>query len=371
VHAATLAVLAAVLTVAAAPAASAQAASTVSVEGDVLLVVAAPGESNRVSVHPYPSDESPQDYEVGDDSVGATAGPGCRAGTDRSGSPVVCLAAGVQRIVVRLGDGDDRVYWFGYSSPIPLELYGEAGRDDVSSAAVSAPGTLVDGGEGDDQLRGTADIARGGPGNDGIVGARLLEGGEGDDTLSKSSSDGAPGRLDAGPGDDRLQSRDGHLDELLCGDGRDVVVRADDSERPDASCESGQGVARVVTPRVTVFELPKGRTRPGRDGRLAVWMKCSVPDCAVTVQIRAAGDAGTENFVRFRPRQAPIRRLVVGTKAKLVRLRLSRAQRRGLRRVKGPTTVAAVVTATGPGGRTKTLTDGWFCPRSDPCDGGR
>lgn len=366
-HAARRAVLTALLTIAAAPAASAHAASTVSVEGGVLLVLSGPGESNKVFVRPYPSETSPQDYEVTDDSAGAIAGPGCRAGTDRSGSPVVCSAAGVLSAVLRLGDGNDNAYWNASSSAIPLEIYGEAGNDDLTGPRTPTAGTLVDGGEGDDQVRGSADIARGGPGNDTVIGGRLVEGGDGNDTLIKAEVNDVPGRLDGGPGDDRLQSKDGFLDELVCGDGSDVVVTADDSEKPDASCERGKGVAHVVKPKVTVFELPKLRTRPGKDGRLAVWIACNVPNCAVTVQIRAVGDAGTKNFARFKPRQAPVRRLVAGTQAKLFRLALSSAQRRGLRRVKGPTTIAAAVTASGPGGRTKSFTDGFFCSRSDPC----
>ena len=349
-------VLTAFLTVVAAPTV-AQAASTVSVEGGILSVVAAPGETNALSIRPTP------DYEVTDDA-GVTAGAGCSA----SGSAVVCSAAGVQRIVARLGDGNDRAFWDGSSSTIPYEFSGEAGRDQLSAANQSAPGTLLDGGEGNDQLLGAADIARGGAGDDTVVATRLLEGGDGNDTLAKSSVDAKAGRLDAGSGDDRLQSKDGVVDELSCGAGRDVVVQADDSERPDSSCESGKGVARKILPRVTVFELPKGRSKPRR-GRLAVWMKCSVPRCAVTVQIRAAGDYGTKRFVRFRPRQAPIRRLVVGAKAKLVRLRLSRAQRRGLRRTQAYDTVATKVTAKGPGGRSLLLTDGLFCTRRDPCGG--
>jgi hypothetical protein len=59
-------------------------------------------------------------------------------------------------------------------------------------------------------------------------------------------------------------------------------------------------------------------------------MRCSVPRCAVTVQIRAVSD-GVRQIFRFRPREAPIRKLLAGTKARLVRLRLSRAQSRGVR----------------------------------------
>jgi hypothetical protein len=366
-HAGTLAVLAALLIVAAAPSASAQAASTASVEGGVLLVVAGPGEANAVSIEPNPGNGAPQDYVISDSAAGVSAGAGCQLDPHRYGRPAVCSAAGVQSIVVRLGDGNDTAHWMGGSASIPVEIYGEAGNDDLTGPLQPTPGTLVDGGEGDDQIHGSADIARGGPGNDSVIGGRLVEGGDGNDSLFKADVNDVAGRLDGGPGDDKLQSKDGVVDELICGAGNDRVVTADDAERPDASCESGRGVAQVVSPKVTVFELPKLRTRPGKDGRLAVWIACNVPNCAVTVQLRAVGDAGSKNFARFTPRQAPVRRLIAGTQAKLFRLALSSAQRRGLRRVKGPTTVAAAVTATGPGGRTKTFTDGFYCRRSDPC----
>jgi len=363
---AVLALLAALLTVAVAPVEPAEAASTVSVEGGVLLVVAAPGDSSRVSVSP-PSADSPNDYAI-NDSAGGTAGPGCRPGRFSS---VDCPAAGVQRTVVRLGDGDDTAGWGSNSASVPVEFYGEAGRDDIRTPAEWFPGTLADGGEGDDTVF-SANLARGGPGADMVSGLRILEGGEGNDILVKSGfrADGSPGTLDAGPGDDLLRSSDGQPDQLNCGAGRDVVEQADASDRRDSSCESAKEAKPPPRPQVTVFELPKGRSRPDRKGRLAVWMRCNLPRCAMTVQIRAAGEFATKFFVRFKPRQAPIRKLVVGTKAKLVRLKLSRAQRRGLRRQPAHSGLVAVVTASGPTGRTKTFTDGTFCTRRSPCGGG-
>lgn len=359
-------VLAALLAVAAAPAESAQAASTVSLEGGVLLVQAAPGDSNGVFVHPPPSQESPSDYVVSD-SAGATAGPGCRPG--RFANRPFCAAAGVQRVVVRLGDGDDSVRWGSNSASVPVEFYGEAGRDEVSTFAESVPGALADGGEGDDTVF-SASLARGGPGADTVNGWRILEGGEGNDILEKSSfrADGTPGTLNAGPGDDLLRSSDGQPDQLNCGAGRDVVELADFSDRRDASCEGAEKKAGPPPrPEVTVFELPKGRLRPGRDGRLAVWMRCNLPRCAMKVQIRAAGEFPSKRFVRFKPRQAPIQKLVVGTKAKLVRLKLSRAQRRGLRRQPAHSGLVATVTASGPTGVTRTFVDGESCSRRSPC----
>jgi hypothetical protein len=354
--------LAAVLTLALAPAA---AASTVSVEGGILVVAAAPGETNDVSVsqHVPPGSSAPTEYAVKDSSAGTTPGQGC--GPDPllppQGSPVVCSATGVQSIVIRLGDGDDAAT--PSTRDIPIGLYGEGGSDRIT---VFATGALVDGGEGDDDLQGGDDV-RGGPGNDRITGWRLLDGGDGNDVLRKTGAS-ASGRLAGGPGDDNLQSDDGWADELQCGTGRDVITSADDSDRNDGTCESGMGVAGPRAPakaQVTVFELRKGRSRPGRDGRLAVWMRCSVPSCNVTVRIYSVGDPGIRGFVRFR--RAPLRRVVVGTRTKLIHLPLTRAQRRGLRRSKAYSDVGAIVITRRPGPDAKMLTDGLYCQRADPC----
>lgn len=360
---AVLVVLAALLSVGAAPVA---AASTVSVEGGVLLVVAAPGETNLVSVSERvpPFSEAPSEYGVKDTSAGTIPGSGC--GPDPTlppqGSPVVCSAAGVQSIVIRLGDGDDGTDFVDVH--VPLSVYGEAGSDRIVMFGLA--GTLADGGEGNDDLQGGDDL-RGGPGDDQMRGSRLLDGGDGNDVLRKTGGK-AGGRLAGGSGDDSLDSGDGWPDELQCGPGRDVITSADDSDRNDGSCESGKGVKRApepVKPWVTVFELPKGRTRPGRDGRLAVWMKCTVPKCAVTVRIFsvALGDSGA--FVRFP--KAPLRHVVVGATAKLVHLRLTRAQRRGLRRSEAYSSVGTIVITRRPGRDGKLLTDGLYCSRAKPC----
>ncbi|MEA2461962.1 MAG: hypothetical protein QOH90_2139 [Actinomycetota bacterium] len=345
---------------------AAAAASTVSVEGGVLRVVAAPGEANQVSVteHVPPGSSTPSEYGVKDTGAGTTPGPGC--GPDPllppEGSPVVCSAAGVQSFVIHLGDGDDGV---DYLFPgLPASVYGEGGSDRI--AMFRTAGSFSDGGEGDDDLQGGDDV-RGGPGNDQILGYRLLDGGDGNDVLVKSNAKGS-GRLTGGPGDDSLQSDDGYPDQLQCGDGRDVIANADGTDKNDGTCESGKGVGGARPPvkaQITVFELPKGRSRPGPDGRLAVWMRCSVANCSATVRIFAAGEVNTDSFARFRI--APLRHVVVGKKAKLVHLRLTRQQRRALRRTEAYSGVGAIVITRRPGADAKMLTDGLYCQRADPC----
>jgi hypothetical protein len=341
-------------------------ASTVSVEGGVLQVTAAAGETNEVFVSQRvpTGSTTPTQYAVRDTVAGTTAGPGC--GPDPTlppqGSPVVCSAAGVQSIVVRLGDGDDGA---GHDTAgVPISIYGDAGSDRI--AMFSTAGTLADGGEGNDTLNGGDDV-RGGPGDDQLTGSRLLDGGDGNDVLRKTGGH-ASGRLVGGTGEDSLRADDGYADDLECGAGRDVIAGADRSDRNDGTCESGTGVAGPRAPvkaQVTVFELPKGRSRPGRDGRLAVWMRCTVPRCSVTVRIFFVGDPGTKGYARFH--KSPIRRVVVGKQAKLIHLPLSAEQRRGLSHSEAYSGVGAKVVTRRPGKDAKMLTDGLYCRRADPC----
>ncbi len=345
---------------------SVAAASTVSVEGGVLRVVAAPGETNDVFVSDRvpPGSSAPTEYAVKDTAAGTTPGPGC--GPDPTlppqGSPVVCSAAGVGSVDIHLGDGDDGA---GYSfAGLPISIYGEGGSDRI--AMFSTAGTLSEGGDGNDDLQGGDDV-RGGPGDDQVTGSRLLDGGEGNDVLRKTNAKAA-GRLAGGPGDDSLESGDGYPDQLQCGAGRDLIANADDSDKNDGTCESGTGVAGPRAPvkaQVTVFELPKGRSRPGRDGRLAVWMRCTVPRCSVTVRIFFVGDPGTKGYARFH--KSPIRRVVVGKKAKLIHLPLTAEQRRGLSHSEAYSGVGAKVVTRRPGRDAKMITDGLYCRRADPC----
>src|SRR3954470_14377682 len=152
-------------------------AATVSVSGDTLRVVAAPGETNAIQVSDF-----------GVDDYGGTplvAGPGC-VGGGPAGS-VHCLAS-VARAEVELGDGED-------------------------SATISAQlPARVHGGSGDDQLRG-------GPADDSLYGDR------GSDTA------------DGGDGNDSIVVRDRKVDTVWCGGGRHDRVRAEVLDTLDFGCE--------------------------------------------------------------------------------------------------------------------------------------
>jgi hypothetical protein len=94
-------------------------------------------------------------------------------------------------------------------------------------------------------------------------------------------------------------------------------------------------------------------------------MRCSVANCSATVRIFSAGEVNTDSFARFRI--APLRHVVVGKKAKLIHLRLTRQQRRALSRTEDYSGVGAIVITRRPGADAKMLTDGLYCQRADPC----
>jgi RTX calcium-binding nonapeptide repeat (4 copies) len=161
-------------------------AATVSVEGGVLRVAAAPGEENGLTVI---SDPAAATFVVSDWGAPLTPGAGCTLSEDGS---TVCAAAPapappVAQVDVDAGDGDDSV-----------------------TLAVALPGRVL-GGDGDDRITG----------------------GEGDDALSGGS--GAD-FADGGDGDDSIEVRDRLSDSAWCGPGDDSV-RAEVLDALDVACE--------------------------------------------------------------------------------------------------------------------------------------
>jgi hypothetical protein len=161
-------------------AASTAGAATVSVEANVLRVVAAPGEANQLALSHDPAGSS---FYLTDAGAPLIAGAGCTP-TDVG---VTCVTAPDPTIDVDAGDLDDSVAVFG-----------------------GAP-ALLDGGEGDDRLSG----------------------GDGDDTLLAGA--GAD-FTDGGGGDDVVEVRDRLSDSAWCGSGRDSV-RAEVLDFLDTACE--------------------------------------------------------------------------------------------------------------------------------------
>jgi len=202
-------------------------AATVSSQSARLLVAASPGEVNEVSVV-----RDGDALVVRDAGVAPTPGTGCVAQDDGS---VACPDAGVAALTVTLGDGDD-----GLTVLIALagDLSGGSGNDVVSAGAAS----VIDGGDGADELHGTAqddtllgglgdDVLVGGGGDDALLGHRgadLLVGGAGTDTVGYDDGvhdDGVAVTLSGGA-DDGLPLENDELREIEVvrgGAGRDSV----------------------------------------------------------------------------------------------------------------------------------------------------
>jgi Ca2+-binding RTX toxin-like protein len=180
------------------------AASSVAVEGGVLVLRATPGEQNRVTVGPDDSDDLVQ--------IGDAERPSFPAGVCAPAAwypdAVVCTPqpGGIR---VETGDGDDQVDVTAAlpGAPALTVLVGD-GNDEVSAWNHSGPAHF-EGGAGNDKLDGGRgrDVLLGGPGNDELDGREEgdeLRGGEGDDSL-RGDAGGAPGAdtIDGGPGRDR------------------------------------------------------------------------------------------------------------------------------------------------------------------------
>jgi hypothetical protein len=115
-------------------------AATTSIDGDVLLVAASPGEANAITVGTGPTGS----LTVTDSGAPLMAGPGCSP----TNVGVTCITTSAPEIDVTAGDGDD-------------------------SVTIDAPaGAFVDGGAGDDLVElpaGVSDSAWCGRGRDSVT----------------------------------------------------------------------------------------------------------------------------------------------------------------------------------------------------------
>lgn len=143
---------------------------------------------------------------------------------------------------VQGGRGSDTVR----GGPGADKLFGERGPDRVEGG----PGPdRISGGTGDDR-------AFGGPGNDTIyanLGRDESHGGKGNDDLWAVAEGDVYGRGDkvgdklfGGPGDDKLHTRDGEVDRVKCGPGRDAALLDRVDKILDASRGNPKGSCEVV-----------------------------------------------------------------------------------------------------------------------------
>ena len=202
-----IALAAALLTAAAAPAAHAE---TVSFAPDgALVVTAAAGETNHLGLQSDATGEGRLVVYEGSDTPISSADPRCE-NTDYGA--VRCQWSPAAGVRVDLGDGDD---WGYVSSDLPktatFALSGGAGKDHLQASLDGQPTTL-DGGPGDDDLDGGpgTDTLIGGDGDDDLdarAGADQLYGGAGDDVLNgDANKDPSPDLMDGGPGYDKIES---------------------------------------------------------------------------------------------------------------------------------------------------------------------
>ena len=265
-------------------------AAVMQVDGTTVTLRVAATETSPTEVRRYdygPAFAQPPSYQV---RGAVTAGPGCRQFTES----VWCDDLGITAFSAELGDQSDNLkvmantqdVWLPF--PVPVTMIG-AGGDDVIEGSAAAPnrldggagmefltgGSSADrldlgpdggwnavGGAGDDAIVGSGNLL-GGAGNDVLqAGARATEesGGEGDDVLTGNSGrdtlDGGKGadrldggadddlimdeggrdRIDTGAGNDRILTRDGEIDIVTCGPGRDRVT-ADRTDHLAADCD--------------------------------------------------------------------------------------------------------------------------------------
>ncbi len=156
-------------------------------------------------------------------------------------------------------NGRDTADYAARTAPLTITLDGQANDGEAGEADNVAVETVI-GGSGADKLTGGAGDEQlfGEGGNDqlhGGDGADTLVGGDGNDKLW---GDGGLDGMDGGAGNDQLDGRDGLVEYLRCGAGKDEAW-ADKADKP-ANCEkthtskSGSGQAAPVsvdTPSVT------------------------------------------------------------------------------------------------------------------------
>lgn len=232
---------------------------------------------------------------------GLRAPAACRPGRANGAGEVVeyvCPAAGLRAVRVDVGPNRDDAL---LAVPWPASVRGASGADRIQGPDTAS--TLL-GDQGNDQLTG-------GAGEDEILGGSGLD------------------RIDGGGDDDRLETADGLRDELACGPGHDSV-RADTFDAVAVDCED---VVRTYVAPPPGAPDPDDRTAP----RLTIVAARAAPR-AVRLVARSSepGELAVSGFVRaggiHSPLRSVTRRVPAASKPTKVRLALTAAQRRRVRR---------------------------------------
>ncbi|HET7051241.1 MAG TPA: hypothetical protein VFI54_23445 [Solirubrobacteraceae bacterium] len=193
------------LAAAAVPAAAG--ASTVTLEGDVLVVRGAPRELNVLSVNP--ADDS-RAVSIGDLTEPSDQTSLC---TSEPYSVFLTCAAPAGGVRLEAGDRDDQLN-VGNNLPsgLPVTLDGGAGNDVLRGPASTDTTERLVGGDGNDTITGGtgADTIDGGAGNDdlnGRAGPDVMRGGDGNDNLRADDwQEQSTDVIDGGPGYDQIEN---------------------------------------------------------------------------------------------------------------------------------------------------------------------
>jgi Ca2+-binding RTX toxin-like protein len=204
---------------------------TAATDTGVLRIQADPREANGVAV-----DVAPDGNLVVSDEAGAVRALGAGCTDPDSEGTATCTRAGVTRVLIDTGDGDDTVSTGELSMQVQVDA-GD-GNDQITTASGD---DLVNGGAGNDTLDTGAgrDVLDGGDGDDTLLagtgddrvdggnGVDVVDGDLGDDTIAGGAGSD---QIDAGAGNDQLDGQAGD-DQLSAGDGDDQITGGDGQDR--------------------------------------------------------------------------------------------------------------------------------------------